>query len=45
MLERGLIVYVSLHVFGVQDSMTAAYPKVEDEGPHTFRRTHMELFI
>lgn len=29
----------------VQDAMTAAYPKIEDDGPNTYRRTHMELFI
>lgn len=36
--------YNTLYIYGA-DSLTAAYPRVDDEGNNTYRRTHMELFI
>ena len=37
-------IYNTLYIFGT-DALTPAYPRIEDEGPHTFRRTTLELFI
>lgn len=36
--------YNSLYIYG-QDSLTAAYPRLEDDGVNNYRRTHLELFI
>ncbi len=37
-------IYNSLYIFAV-DALTPAYPKIEDEGIRTYRRTTLELFI
>jgi len=36
--------YNSLYIFG-QDALTAAYPRLENDGVNNYRRTHLELFI
>jgi splicing factor 3B subunit 1 len=37
-------IYNSLYIYGV-DALTPAYPRIEDDGANTYRRTHLELFI
>lgn len=37
-------IYNSLYIYG-QDALTAAYPRIEDDGVNNYRRTHLELFI
>lgn len=37
-------IYNTLYIFGT-DALTPAYPRIEDEGIHTFRRTTLEIFI
>lgn len=37
-------IYNSLYIYG-QDALTPAYPRLEDDGLNTYRRTHLELFI
>ena len=37
-------IYNSLYIYG-QDALTPAYPRLEDDGVNTYRRTHLELFI
>jgi len=37
-------IYNSLYIYG-QDALTPAYPRLEDDGINTYRRTHLELFI
>lgn len=37
-------IYNSLYIYG-QDALTPYYPRVEDDGLNTYKRTHLELFI
>mmetsp|Transcript_14475 Transcript_14475/g.21768 ORF Transcript_14475/g.21768 Transcript_14475/m.21768 type:complete len:1246 (+) Transcript_14475:160-3897(+) len=37
-------IYNSLYIFG-QDALTPYYPRLEDDGVNTYKRTHLELFI
>jgi len=37
-------IYNSLYIYGA-DALTPAYPRLEDEGANTYRRTHLELFV
>jgi splicing factor 3B subunit 1 len=37
-------IYNSIYIYG-QDAITAFYPRIEDDGVNTYRRTHLELFI
>ncbi|CAE7315162.1 Sf3b1, partial [Symbiodinium microadriaticum] len=37
-------IYNSLYIFGA-DGLTPFYPRLEDDGVNTYRRTHLELFI
>ena len=37
-------VYNSLYIYG-QDALIPAYPRIEDEGNNTYRRSHLDLFI
>jgi splicing factor 3B subunit 1 len=37
-------IYNSIYIYG-QDALVAAYPKLEDDGVNTYRRTHLELFL
>ncbi|KAJ1428004.1 splicing factor 3B subunit 1 [Ochromonadaceae sp. CCMP2298] len=37
-------VYNSVYIYG-QDAVVPAYPRLEDDGMNTYRRTHLELFI
>jgi len=37
-------IYNSIYIYG-QDALVAAYPRLEDDGLNTYRRTHLELFI
>jgi splicing factor 3B subunit 1 len=37
-------VYNSIYIYG-QDAMTSSYPRIEDDGVNSYRRSHLELFI
>ena len=37
-------IYNSIYIYG-QDALVAAYPRIEDDGVNSYRRTHLELFI
>lgn len=37
-------IYNTLYIYG-QNSLVAAYPRLEDDGINTYQRTHLELFI
>jgi splicing factor 3B subunit 1 len=37
-------IYNSIYIFG-QDAIIPVYPRLEDDGINTYRRTHLELFI
>mmetsp|Transcript_26884 Transcript_26884/g.45370 ORF Transcript_26884/g.45370 Transcript_26884/m.45370 type:complete len:1276 (+) Transcript_26884:130-3957(+) len=37
-------IYNSIYIYG-QDALTAFYPRIEDDGVNSYRRTHLELFI
>jgi splicing factor 3B subunit 1 len=37
-------IYNTLYIYG-QDALTPVYPRLEDDGVNTYRRTHLELFI
>lgn len=36
--------YNSMYIYG-QDALVAFYPRIEDDGVNSYRRTHLELFI
>jgi splicing factor 3B subunit 1 len=36
--------YNSLYIFAA-DAMVAGFPRMDDEGGNTYRRTHLELLI
>lgn len=37
-------IYNSIYIYG-QDAITPFYPRIEDDGVNTYKRTHLELFI
>ena len=37
-------IYNTLYIYGA-DALTCAYPRLEDDGVNSYRRTHLELFI
>jgi splicing factor 3B subunit 1 len=37
-------IYNSLYIYG-QDALTPYYPRIEDDGLNSYKRTHLELFL
>jgi splicing factor 3B subunit 1 len=37
-------IYNSLYIYG-QDALTPCYPRIEDDGLNSYKRTHLELFL